>query len=646
MTVHVVCLNDVAGEKRNLGGLSDRRIPDTIYFTGIDASGSVNASNGVSISGANLTIADGLDIQPQGQMDIKAKQTSSGIAGYELSISGGPAGDGGGGLAGGEGGPLLITGGDAGAAGLGPGEVPGTGGYSQVAGGAGGAGSLAYPGGTGGDANINGGPGGISGGLGAGENGDVNIGSANTKKIWLGNAVDNPDVELVGTGSIKVGASVYIRSDRISFTGAGSDPSLPVAGDIWYRTDSGALRYYDGAAGGAFTLLSTSSGILNPIRTTNDLLQVGGDGSTWDAVGGVVGDPVLGPLYTEGITVVGSSKNLLWNTDGGGNIGASGANRPDYIYAKTWVGAGASTVLKADRISISGAGSDPSSLVGGDIFYRTDTGKLKYYDGVGGSSVVLLDSGFSLAGDVTGTPSATVVGNDTHSHSNSTLTGVPGAGIDTSVYNIRGNAIYSQALGTSDRNKSLVWDGSQFQFIHGAWYLIEEITLSPSQYAQFVTGVDSDTFEALFILIQGYSAASGSSGYVYLEPRIGTTWYSTSSSGYSFRHQTGIDPTITWYHGVNDVAGMVIGEMNNWDEQGWFHGDVLFQTERTYRYGGHSRWDWETYGASGGNQVRNMGFDCRLRWRTNSGPINGIRVNFSRTVYANVKLYALKKYVS
>lgn len=44
------------------------------------------------------------------------------------------------------------------------------------------------------------------------------------------------------------------------------------------------------------------------------------------------------------ILMTGASKNITWNTDGGGNIGASGANRPDNGYFKTSVVVGQATM--------------------------------------------------------------------------------------------------------------------------------------------------------------------------------------------------------------------------------------------------------------------------------------------------------------
>ena len=101
--------------------------------------------------------------------------------------------------------------------------------------------------------------------------------------------------------------------------------------------------------------------------SSNDLLQY--DGSNWDAKGASSGDS-LSDLYSGALTIVGS-KHLKWNTDGGGDIGASSANRPDNIYAKTSVKVGDSCSLLPHRIRLhDNTTGDPSSLAEGDLWYN------------------------------------------------------------------------------------------------------------------------------------------------------------------------------------------------------------------------------------------------------------------------------------
>ena len=87
--------------------------------------------------------------------------------------------------------------------------------------------------------------------------------------------------------------------------------------------------------------------------------------------------------YFNDVRMTGASgSDLLWVTNGGGDIGAAGpANAPANIYATTLMKVGASTALKSDRLSITGAAGDPGSQVAGDFWYNTTSKKLKYYDG-------------------------------------------------------------------------------------------------------------------------------------------------------------------------------------------------------------------------------------------------------------------------
>jgi len=84
----------------------------------------------------------------------------------------------------------------------------------------------------------------------------------------------------------------------------------------------------------------------------------------------------------------------------------SGSRFADTIYigdldSNGQLGAGG-TILKQDRISIGGDVSDPTSLVGGDLWYRSDSGDLRYYNGAWGMSMTLLQDQSSFGGDVSG----------------------------------------------------------------------------------------------------------------------------------------------------------------------------------------------------------------------------------------------------
>lgn len=432
-------------------------------------------------------------------------------------------------------------------------------------------------------------------------------------------------------GAVNALGGVFTK--EVAFSNLGGDPVAPSAGDVWF--DGSSLRFNDGLQ--SMDIWVSARSVLGDVTGT----------LTSTTVEKIRNVNVEAGAPTDGDVLVYDSSTTQWRHEGGAS-GAAAIQSDLFIAAGKKLQVGTSCSLRDDRLNLHTNTGVPANLSGGDTWYQEgiSIGTLNFRDGKAGATRRVLDDAYAFSGDVTGTPGATVVGDDSHNHSNGTLTGVPGAGIDTGVTNLRGNTIVAGALGTGDRNKSPVWDGSQFQLVHGGWYLIEEVTLSNSQYATFSTNFNGDTFEEIWIIFEGYSAGTGSNTNVYLEPYISPSWYSGASSGYVIRHRKGIDPGVTWYHAVEDVAGMAFGEMYLWGERGWFHGDIVFHTKATYRRGGHGRYHWETYTASGGNQVRAMGWDSEFRFRSSSGVITGIRLNFGGNVYAKARLFALKKYIS
>lgn len=135
------------------------------------------------------------------------------------------------------------------------------------------------------------------------------------------------------------------------------------------------------------------------------------------------------------------------------------------IDASTKIQVGSHVSIEGNRIRLGdlGAGS-PVGLADGDIFYNASG--LQLQDN--GNTRTVLHDASSLAGDVTGPLGATVVGNDSHTHGNGTLPGVPGAGIDTSVANLRGYTVQTGAPAAGD---ILRYSGSQWEHeaAFGAW---------------------------------------------------------------------------------------------------------------------------------------------------------------------------------
>ena len=202
-----------------------------------------------------------------------------------------------------------------------------------------------------------------------------------------------------------------------------TDISSPAGGELllW----DGSNSWDNKALSGDATI--TTSGVISVAdltmsgEVTNDLVQY--SGAAWVSKGGGSGDR-LGTLY-------GTSADL-----------------------NTQLQVGTYITLQTNRIRLGDlGGSAPIGGTDGDIYY--DNNGLRLIDN--SSTYTVAHSGTALAGDVTGTLGVTVVGNDSHTHSNDTLTGVPGTGIDTNVTNLRGSTVENVSPAADDK---LVHTGS------------------------------------------------------------------------------------------------------------------------------------------------------------------------------------------
>lgn len=202
--------------------------------------------------------------------------------------------------------------------------------------------------------------------------------------------------------------------------------SSPASGELllWDGSDS----WDNQAMSGDATI--TNSGVISVAdlsmsgEVTNDIVQY--SGAAWAAKGGGSGDRLSGTVYSTSLDI------------------------------STQIQVGTYITLQTNRIRLGDLeASVPTGETDGDIYYDNSGMRL-----VHNSSIeVVAHSGTALGGDVTGTLGVTVVGNDSHTHGNSTLGGVPGGGIDTSVANLRGYAVQSGAPATGD---VLRWSGSQW----------------------------------------------------------------------------------------------------------------------------------------------------------------------------------------
>lgn len=228
-------------------------------------------------------------------------------------------------------------------------------------------------------------------------------------------AYDNINGERASKGSSatnRIAGTVYATSLDLSSTITVGTATLSSS-----RLDPGSSGTFDigtttkpsaGINGNDITITSQPgsdySGGLGPGLGGDSTLK-GGTGGLGDAIsvlsanggdvyveGGPAGANLGGGVGTDGKVNIGlsgtseiiiGSIHMLWNVDGGGNIGYDGSTnyRPDIIRAKTSVSAGDTCTLKTDRITLNATSGDVGSPAAGDFWYNATSGKIKYRHG-------------------------------------------------------------------------------------------------------------------------------------------------------------------------------------------------------------------------------------------------------------------------
>jgi hypothetical protein len=171
-----------------------------------------------------------------------------------------------------------------------------------------------------------------------------------------------------------------------------------------------------------------------------------------------------------------SGKNITWGTDGGGNIGASGANRPDNIYAKTSVTSSGKAVFTQSNAA------NPGYTFGG----ATNSGM--YYDtnlvgiSVAGSAALTCSAGVIIANKVLAVNggmglSRTAVAANLTMAGSETLLGVTSTAAARTIslpnatnYSGRQYMIKDESGGASATNYIRIQPGTAGQTIDGASY--------------------------------------------------------------------------------------------------------------------------------------------------------------------------------
>ena len=141
-------------------------------------------------------------------------------------------------------------------------------------------------------------------------------------------------------------------------------------------------------------------------------------------------------------------------------------------------------------------GSSPSPSISGQMWNESPGGiqeELYYYDGTLGQHVRVVDANYSFVGDVTGTPGATVVGNDSHNHTSSTLT----LGAISTLSDVNGSISPSSG-------DVLSWTGSQWDAVTPGGVAGNFVVLSSgSTAAQINTALS--TYDIVYLATGSYN---------------------------------------------------------------------------------------------------------------------------------------------
>lgn len=195
---------------------------------------------------------------------------------------------------------------------------------------------------------------------------------------------------------------------------------------IKWATDGGGDIGADGATRPDSIYAKTRCKVGSSLTLTTDTIT--GNGKVDISAGATsristsVGDV---ELYPTGQITIGN-KAIKWASDGGGNIGADGANRPDYVYVKTQCKVGSSVTIDTNNVTIPSTGK----LYYGNNYIEYVTSEFVFRDNIGAVEDIKID-GLTMSGALGGA----TTGSFGTSVTTPKLTS-PGAGIDFDTKNI------------------------------------------------------------------------------------------------------------------------------------------------------------------------------------------------------------------
>lgn len=246
-----------------------------------------------------------------------------------------------------------------------------------------------------------------------------------------------------------------------------------------------------------------------------------------------------------------TASDILWATDGSGDIGASGDKRPNYAHVKTEVKVGDTCRVRSDRLTIHTNSGTPAGLAGGDVWYQEGltVGTMWFRDGKAVATRRIIDDDYTFVGDVAGKPGS------------------------TSVQKIRGTPVDVTAPTTGH---AFVYNGTQLTPKMTAWWLEEAVDWNSSSAKTF-SNLNGANEQIYMLEFYGYLNSGGNDYAIYVnlngDGNANYEWYAHwfgYRSGYGAQHNTSADA----------AAGAYIVAWTAWGTYPVVYGRIFIQAQR------------------------------------------------------------------
>lgn len=241
----------------------------------------------------------------------------------------------------------------------------------------------------------------------------------------------------------------------------------------------------------------------------------------------------------------------------------------------------------------------------------------------GGTSVLWADASFG--GDVSGTYNNLAVSDDSHNHGNSTLTGVPGSGIDTSVNNLLGVTIQPSAPTARDH---YIYTGSQWEHETHYWNHVLSGTGTGTSLTLTSSYIAGNTQDMIKIYLWGYWYCYGSDRYMYLR------FNNDTGSNYgSYTHYHGYESGIGEHHSSSTYAYGGPGSSSRFGWNAWGRDcdvtceiTIYPEVHQTRIRQVHSRFMWVD---NDGSDITALNESTMINWTNTSNELTNIDLIFN-----------------